>query len=176
MNKYAAIVIAILFFARLVDAADSSLANGPIQAATGVQVLLSLRDPGHGAQSNGPIGLNVTITNGSVVDVHLMYPNLKPAVWFEIVSPSGKDLSTKEPSDSLQGSHILPALVGSGASLDIKFDLTEICPVKEVGIYKITAKARCFGSGTNFVVISHPINVTVMEVDVRNVPKKPSGF
>jgi hypothetical protein len=176
MNKYAAIVIAMLFGARLVCAADISLTNGPIQATTGVQVLLSLRDPGHGTESNGPVGLNVTITNASRVGVHLAYPNLKPAVWFEIVSPSGKDLSTREPSDSLQGSHILPALVDSGASLNIKFDLTEICPVKEAGIYRITAKARCLGSGTNFVVISRPINVTVMEVDLKNVPKKPSGF
>jgi hypothetical protein len=168
-------LIVFCFLAGRALAADGTGMNTWGPAVRGVQILLNVKRHANDVESNEPPIVTVTISNSSPSDVHLSVPNLRPAIWFHVTSPSGADFSTKEPL-SRDGSQIVPPVVGPGKTMTIDFQLTDICRGSDVGMYRFTSKARIFDSVTNYVVTSNPLSIALSRQDLDNAPKKPRGF
>jgi len=81
-----------------------------------------------------------------------------------VTSPSGKDVSP----DTSRFQHPFSGgfrYAPPGQVIEIKFDLSAICRLDEVGVYKITVKkAKIFWLTKNkmFEAVSNPLNVTVV--------------
>src|ERR1022692_2200931 len=94
----------------------------------GVEMSLKLKDTQEEIKSNQCVNLSVQIKNVSDGRVLIIEPMLKPRIYFDITSPSNKDLSTKEPgarkglASSNSGFYLEPH-----NSVEFKFDLSSLC-------------------------------------------------
>jgi hypothetical protein len=81
-----------------------------------------------------------------------------------VTSPSGKDVSPDTSKIPMYESGGI-CYASPGQVIEIKFDLSAICRLDEVGVYKITVKkAQIISIAKNkmFEAISNPLNITVV--------------
>lgn len=109
----------------------------------------------------------VTVTNNSTNEVTLGWPTVGPPVWFKVTLPSDKDLTTPEPGARLGGSTITRPILRAHEASEFVVRLNYICPVKEAGTYRYTAKVRIFYANSNSVVTSSRVAVLLSDADIK---------
>jgi hypothetical protein len=128
-----------------------------------VQMSLQLVASENQVKTNEPIIVSIQIQNVSNEIVYFVETDVTKDYYFNITSPSGKDLSTKEPTlndnpiESRSSHQLKP-----GEDCKFQFDLRSILGLRESGSYKIIAKRNMpFPYKHDCVVISNPLNIVV---------------
>ena len=167
MKRYLYIIL-LFAFAKNVQLFAGEITNIDWGEATNtVQMSISLEGGAREINTNGTCDLVVClktdskdvffalVTSGTTTDV-------SDGLSCIVISPSGKDISPANNSNSFGSANMLN--IRSGKIETFKFNLGSVCSFNEVGTYKVIAK-KAIGSPSvksPFVVISNTLLVSVI--------------
>lgn len=146
------------------------LANDPNANVWGAatndfQMSINPNDDQHEFKTNQTCTLLIRYRNISTNDTFWVYERTEwdPNYAFQVVSPSGKDISP-DMENIPHGDSGAVRHVGPGQIIEIKFNLSKLLRFDQIGTYRITAKNKGIWSvekHTQFRVVSNPLIITV---------------
>ena len=160
----------ILFVTAQLAFAGDLITNDWGSISCGVQMSVKLNDTQDQIITNQSVNVSVRIKNISTNSVRLFVERLHPPVRFDIISPSGKDLSTGYPTSRLgnptsySSFHIEPDTIR-----ELNYNLSSICKLAEAGTYKIVARGNI---GSSCEAVSNPLEFST-PVPLTNVVYNP---
>jgi hypothetical protein len=143
------------------------------------QLSIAFKDNGAGIKTNQPFNLEVRIKNLSTnqtIRLNIpMDPEVDAEFWFEVLAPSGTDVSPK--LNSLPHGSGSLIIIPPNQVYERTFNLSALCGLHEIGIYKIIAKRAVFTSASTLscVVISNPLSLSVIPGEWKSPTNAPSG-
>jgi hypothetical protein len=141
-----------------------------------VNVLIKFSGKIDDGASNKPSAIIVTVTNNSLDEVYLGWPTVGAPIWFTVTLPSGKDFSTPEPGAQMMGSATTTPVLRAHEVKYFTFQLNNIVPLAEAGMYRYSAKVRVFHANSNFVATSDPVGVSLSDADINALRRSSGGF
>jgi hypothetical protein len=145
-------------------------------AKEGVGILMKLNPGTNDGGSKRPFTIIVTVTNNSLDEVYLGWPTVVAPIWFTVTLPSGKDFSTPEPGAQMMGSATTTPVLRAHEVKYFTFQLNNIVPLAEAGMYRYSAKVRVFHANSNFVATSDPVGVSLSDADINALRRSSGGF
>jgi DNA-binding beta-propeller fold protein YncE len=146
--------------------ADDLKTNDWGAVTNNAQMSISLTGGGNEIKTNEPVRLLIRFRNISTNEtIAIFRPNAietDPTFSFIVVSPSGKDVSPSSPKIFVGSGGVLP--IDPNQTVELEFNLSDLCKFDEVGTYKIIAK-KGVGSRDGkklFVVVSNPLYATIV--------------
>jgi hypothetical protein len=137
-------------------------------ATNNLQISIKLEGGEQQVKAGQPYGLVIRYKNITTNDTFAIYEvngTIDDSSYsFHVTSPSGKDVSPDTSKIPMYESGGI-CYASPGQVIEIKFDLSAICRLDEVGVYKITVKkAQIISIAKNkmFEAVSNPLNVTVV--------------
>jgi hypothetical protein len=115
-------------------------------------------------RTNQPFTLTIRVQNLSSNQTLSIYRaglvELDPLNTFQVLEPSGKDISPVPPK-VYGGSGVL-VQIPPGETTGYDFELRKLCKFNEVGVYKVVARREIWGQkdGSGFVAQSANLNLT----------------
>lgn len=132
-----------------------------------IQMSISLKDGSQTLKTNQPVELTVRYRNVSTNETVLFYDPRSVVAdvtySFQIISPSGTDISPVRPTSSTAGSTFYHP-IAPGGSFEADINLSSFCKFDQVGAYKVVVKKVIFPQnvGDWFTVVSNELDVDIM--------------
>jgi len=163
---YLSSIIVLISFQKA-HALDSA-ANGWGDVTNCIQMSINLKDGGQMLRTNQPVELTVRYRNVSTNETVFIYSPLLVAAdvtyLFQVVSPSGKDISPVSRKTSPAGSSVDRAIPPNGI-IQFEIDLSRLCRFEEAGTYKVIVKKVILPQkvGEWFTVVSNQLDFDITD-------------